>query len=412
MATLETLSEKKWGSANNMAMNWIGLQAQELLNDYFESNLEAEKRRLLEYNACIKIQVATRRFLAQQLMRLWHESAKIIQRIYRGHLGREHYHECERKKDHELRMSYFNYHANYIQKCYHGYWSRKYICDYYARKAFIKACLLAGERMKTLCTMHYKLQIQGEQEEAKRKVDAEIHKFFNENHHKCSTNVVKGAFYSPYVAIFGGGHSYLEENIRDARHQEVIGMGLEKFKNLTEDGIPIKQSQNAFFVKSSKALHSRMSIDTHRRLLEASRKVQSPGTLVRLDGHYKSRYTERRKYERWKSLLNVSDKKFDTVAKKKRTSWKETRPTMRCSEHYDQAKMDRKAAAIQELQDYPMMKEFPWTSIVAQGFLFSMYEPFAKVFPKMNNHHHWPKYSLRQSIHRSLAPPLDTNHVY
>lgn len=39
MATLETLSEKKWGSANNMAMNWIGLQAQELLNDYFESNL-------------------------------------------------------------------------------------------------------------------------------------------------------------------------------------------------------------------------------------------------------------------------------------------------------------------------------------------------------------------------------------
>lgn len=81
-------------------------------------------------------------------------------------------------------MAYFNYHAIYIQRCFRGYWSRKFICDYYARKAFIAACLLAGKRMKTLCTMNYKLEVRHEQEEAKKKVEAEIDKFFNENHHR------------------------------------------------------------------------------------------------------------------------------------------------------------------------------------------------------------------------------------
>lgn len=117
-------------------------------------------------------------------MKVWHQSAKEIQRFYRGHLGREHFHECQRKQDYELRMAHFNYHATYIQRCFKGYWNRKYVCDYYARKAFIAAAVLAGERMKTLCTMNYKLEIQGEQEEAKKKVDAEINKFLNDNHHR------------------------------------------------------------------------------------------------------------------------------------------------------------------------------------------------------------------------------------
>jgi len=66
-------------------------------------------------------------------------------------------------------MAYFNHHATYIQRCFRGYWSRKYIRDYYARIAFIAKCLLAGKRMKTLCTMNYKIEVRSEQEEAKKK---------------------------------------------------------------------------------------------------------------------------------------------------------------------------------------------------------------------------------------------------
>lgn len=110
--------------------------------------------------------------------------ALLIQRIYRGHLGREHFHECRRKRDYELRMQYFNAHAIYMQRIYRGYWSRKYIMDFYARKAFIAACLLAGQRMKTLLTMNYKLQINNEQKEAQDIVHKEIDKFFASNHHR------------------------------------------------------------------------------------------------------------------------------------------------------------------------------------------------------------------------------------
>ena len=128
--------------------------------------------------------MAIRRFLVKQVIKLWHQSAKEIQRFYRGHLGREYFHECQRKQNYELRMAYFNYHATYIERCFRGYWSRKYICDYYARKAFITASILAGKRMRVLCTMNYKLEICGEQEQAKRKVEVEINKFYAKNHHR------------------------------------------------------------------------------------------------------------------------------------------------------------------------------------------------------------------------------------
>lgn len=124
-------------------------------------------------------------------MRLWHHMALFIQRVYRGHLGREYFHECRRKRDYELRMEYFNAHAIYIQRVFRGYWSRKYIMDYYARKAFIAASLLAGQRMKTLLTMNYKLQINNEQKEAQAIVQKEIDKFFASNHHRVCFSTIK-----------------------------------------------------------------------------------------------------------------------------------------------------------------------------------------------------------------------------
>ncbi|KAG0555425.1 hypothetical protein M758_12G170100 [Ceratodon purpureus] len=395
-----------------MAMNWVGLRAQEVLNEYIESNLKAKEQRQIEYNATIKIQVATRRFLVKQLIKKWRKSAKEIQRFYRGHLGREYFHECRRKRDYELRMAYFNYHALYVQRCFRGYWSRKYICDYYARKAFIAACVLAGKRMRTLCTMNYKLEVSEEQKEAKRKLDEEINKFFSENHHRCSTEVVKGAFYSPYVAIFGGGRSYLEERIRDARREEITGMELDKLKGLTEDGIPIKQAQNAFFVKSSKALHSRMSIDTRRRMKEVSKKSKTVGTLITLAGPFESRYDHRRKQEKWSSLLDISDKRFDVISKAKKAWWVNKGRGIGNAEPYHLRETLAKAAAVQELIDYPVMKESRWTTVVASGLLFDMYKPYSKVFPRVtqeyHSHHHWPKYSLSRSIQGDLLPPTHT----
>lgn len=223
---------------------------------------------------------------------------------------------------------------------------------------------------------------------------------------QCSTEVMKGAFYSPYVAIFGGGRSYLEEHIRDARREEVTGIGLEKLKGMTEDGIPIKQAQNMFFVKSSKALHSRMSIDTRRRLKEVSRKAKTVGTFITRQGHYESRYEHRRKYEKWLSLFDISDKRFNNVAKRDKAWWINMGPSIRNVEHYHLREHLAKAATIKELEKYPVMKKFPWTSMVPSGFLFEMYEAFDKVFPRATNHHHWPKYSISRSIRGDILPPL------
>lgn len=224
---------------------------------------------------------------------------------------------------------------------------------------------------------------------------------------QCSTEVVKGAFYSPYVAIFGGGRSYLEERIRDARREVITGMELGKLEGLTEDGIPIKQAQNVLFVKSSNAMHTRMSLDTRRRLLEVSKKDKTVGTLITLAGHFESKYDHRRKYEKWSNLLNISNKRFDVISKSKKPWWVKMGPSIRRAEPYHFKEMNRKANAIKELEDFPVMKEFPWTTVVTSGLLFEMYQPFDKFFPRKTNHHHWPKYSINRSIHGDLLPPLN-----
>ena len=67
-------------------------------------------------------------------------------------------------------------------------------------------------------------------------------------------------------------------------------MELEKLDGFNEDGIPVKQLQNKFFVTSSKLLHSRMSLDTRRRVQEAAALNTNSGTFIMRQGPYETRY--------------------------------------------------------------------------------------------------------------------------
>ncbi|EFJ11762.1 hypothetical protein SELMODRAFT_6054, partial [Selaginella moellendorffii] len=70
-------------------------------------------------------------------LRKWNCAATHIQRVYRGHLGRERHHSITRARDTALRMAYFNHKATLIQKRFRGYYSRKYVHSFYARKEFL-----------------------------------------------------------------------------------------------------------------------------------------------------------------------------------------------------------------------------------------------------------------------------------
>ena len=162
--------------------------------------------------------------------------------------------------------------------------------------------------------------------------------------------------------------------------EQITGMELGKLKRLSEDGIPIKQAQNMLYIESSNAMHTRMSIDTRHRLLEVSKKSKMVGTLI--TGHFESRYDYRRKYEKWAKLLDISDKRFDVIAKPKKAWWINKEPSIGNAEPYHMREILTKAAKIKELEDYPMMKESRWTTIVPSGLLFDMYRPFDKMFPR------------------------------
>jgi hypothetical protein len=219
-----------------------------------------------------------------------------------------------------------------------------------------------------------------------------------------STRIRKGVFYSSFAAIFGGGRRYLEEHVRETQRKAITGMQLAQLDGYNEDGIPIKQQYNKFFIKSSKALHSKMSLDTHRRVQEAANLNVFSSTHITAVGIYQSRYDFQRQEERKGWYLVPHEKDFCTITTRGKNWWMNMGPTLKCQTHYDQRKWDRKQEKIQELEDHPVMVEHPWNVFVPSGYLFESYVAFDKVFPKQMNHHHWPKYSLHKSLDSNNFP--------
>ena len=63
----------------------------------------------------------------------------IIQKTFRGHLGRKSFRKTVEMKVKEMRQNYFDRMATLCQKTWRGYFSRKYIFNYYKRKAYLQA---------------------------------------------------------------------------------------------------------------------------------------------------------------------------------------------------------------------------------------------------------------------------------
>lgn len=58
--------------------------------------------------------------------------------MFRGHLGRNNAHKKIQDKIEFRQISLYQYFTIQIQKCYRGYYSRKYRKNYWARKTYFK----------------------------------------------------------------------------------------------------------------------------------------------------------------------------------------------------------------------------------------------------------------------------------
>ncbi|KAG6543560.1 hypothetical protein Mapa_015054 [Marchantia paleacea] len=372
----------------------VAERTSDILQCYFDRTQCAEQHRAQETRAAIIIQAAWRRKSVRLVLKNWNRHATAIQCWYRGHLDRIRALDICRKKDKMLRLEYFGKRAVMIQRIFRGFRSRKYVHDFYKRRAWINEAVQSGQSLRTHMTRCLELQLRQQQDDAEKSVQSIIDDFIATSHYRVGTEVRKGAFYSPLIAIFGRGRSYLEEHIKDARRRQITGMELWKLKGYDEYGIPIKVANNKFFIKQSKVPHSRLSMDTRRRVEEAALLSSVMGTYITHVGigPYISKVDLANQAIREKEGHNPHKQDFKTYGLHDRTDFNHLPfPSVRQQSEFGQMERLRKEEVKRLQAEFPRMVEEPFTLRLPTGKVFDLHNNlFAKLFPKRHHHTHFP----------------------
>lgn len=102
-----------------------------VLDEVVTFSQNAEKFRELEFNAALKIQSWYRGCRLRAYLRRLHACALIIQRNYRGFLGRKKYGRQLKEFLKERRQWHYDTMATKIQSLWRGYYVRQFVFDYY-----------------------------------------------------------------------------------------------------------------------------------------------------------------------------------------------------------------------------------------------------------------------------------------
>jgi len=189
-----------------------------IAHDYFLATNEASENLAKELHACITIQKSFRGFVVRKYLRLLGEAATEIQRLFRGFKGRKIYHLRIEERDFKLQLMRYDCCAVLIQKRWKGYFSRRYVSDYYSRKAYLKKVQDEAKQFR----VEQDEEMTRRKLEAKEKYETERLEEFEDAttnlHHLLSTSNRPGVFKSPFGNEFSAT-AYgicVEDHLRNA----------------------------------------------------------------------------------------------------------------------------------------------------------------------------------------------------
>ncbi|KAF4684615.1 spermatoproteinsis associated 17, partial [Perkinsus olseni] len=106
----------------------------ELYARFFYEIQAAEDSYAAETRAAADIQRIFRGAICRFQYERVRRAVEAIQRVYRGHVGRCKVKALRTRERGEQQLAFFNAQAEAIQRVFKGFWSRRYLHDYYAMK--------------------------------------------------------------------------------------------------------------------------------------------------------------------------------------------------------------------------------------------------------------------------------------
>ena len=112
---------------------------------------DAEKWKDKEVGSITHLQAVYRGWKTRCKLRRWDAGCRVIQRVFRGHLGRSKSLNLSSIKTKRQRIALFEYCASKIQKIFKGYFSRKYTHNFQARRAYVQKVVDASNEVNISC---------------------------------------------------------------------------------------------------------------------------------------------------------------------------------------------------------------------------------------------------------------------
>merc|ERR1719401_2663744 len=184
---------------------------------YFAMKQAASDQSYTEKKAIIKVQSVYR---GSKVRERWHavlHNALLVQRLSRGWLARVRTRALRLERTKRLNAHFFHHCATIIKKYFKGWWSRRYLHDYYGRKAYLEKVEKRGDWTKEYLKRYESNKVV----EAKMEEETQMRKEFNnlagELHHLVSTKSIAGVYNPPYNDMLPRAFEKpIEQHLRDS----------------------------------------------------------------------------------------------------------------------------------------------------------------------------------------------------
>uniref|UniRef100_A0A7S3M3D7 Uncharacterized protein n=1 Tax=Spumella elongata TaxID=89044 RepID=A0A7S3M3D7_9STRA len=154
----------------------------------------AEENSGIDNSAALSIQRVYRGTTSRERIAKKSYKANEIQRVFRGLLGRNIARNKLKELDESRQLSLFNYLCIQLQKCFRGYYSRKYKHDQHRRKEYCKMLEEQGEQVRQNLQKYAEDLAEREEAEKEQKKDEEFTRLAQNLHHLVSTKRIPGIY--------------------------------------------------------------------------------------------------------------------------------------------------------------------------------------------------------------------------
>lgn len=167
-------------------------------DEYFNRHRLADEDRLKEYNAAVKIQSWIRGCKVRSHIRYLHRKATVIQKIWRGYIGRKQFRAMLKTAYFIMKMNFYNEMAVRIQKRWKAYYVRKFVFNYYVLKKYLKGLVIKNEAVRQELAEFTEMKQREKQKKDFEKEEDRKNYLAQKMHYLLSTEQIPGVFNSPY----------------------------------------------------------------------------------------------------------------------------------------------------------------------------------------------------------------------